>query len=90
MEAKIKEAIKQARSEKPGVVLSSNDIYSAIFKAGYKEGLAHIHQWKELVCPKCKSTNIHTGGHGCDSLCWCRDCDHQWDKEIKHSENRGG
>ncbi len=39
MEAKIQQAIKQARQEKPGIILSSEDIYNAIFKAGIEHGL---------------------------------------------------
>lgn len=37
MEAKIEEAIEGARKKKPGMILSRDDIYNAIFNAGQKE-----------------------------------------------------
>lgn len=37
MKAEIKNAIKEARKEKPGIILSAEDIYNAIYQAGMEE-----------------------------------------------------
>ncbi|GAJ08210.1 unnamed protein product [marine sediment metagenome] len=45
MKAKIEDAIKEARQRKPGIILSRDDIYAAIFKAGGKE----VVEWVEAT-----------------------------------------
>ena len=37
------------------------------------------HQWEEIKCPKCKSTNIHIDYHDAPFY-YCRSCEHQWEE----------
>ena len=58
----IREAIEEARLEKPGVILPAEDIYNAIFKAGIKE----VVEW---VMSNGNTSYIYEGTYTYDTKC---------------------